>query len=757
MTEADEFYASYADALRGYLATRDEASLAVGHELGRRALRERRSMLDIIERHFELVDSFLENLENSESDGTIREIALQFLLQTLTTLDFASRGFLDRTKRYEQERARAESLAHRDQFRSALVNSLQAGFFVADSNAAVVEINDAFTEITGYPAQGLPYRWPYPWVPDEAAADGRLSRLFRIGHIQYETPIRHRDGHTVWVAMNANAVTDRGAGRNAYVGTVRDITAARAAAERESAVLRLATAVSVAKTVEELLSATLGECRRAVDAQRVVTVQWPPGGGDPAVEAAGEPAVSAWGDLDAVLQQTLQEARGQLPLSVQSVEFAGVPGQSRGIVAVLSGTEDMALWLEFRIPRQVSSEDRLLVAALVGHLGLGLQHVRQFEMARDTSLTLQRAILTPGEPPTGFAVRYEPAVSPLEIGGDWYDVMPITDRQTAIIVGDCVGRGLSAAAVMGQLRSSARALLLTGAEPARVLEQLDSVAALIPNAVCTTAFVAILDAESATLRYSCAGHLPAVLATPEAGMAVLDDARSVPLAVHRNDARPQAAAVLAPGSTLVFYTDGLVERRRESLDDGIARLGAMVAAMTTSTVDSVADAVVHDMAPADGYDDDVALVVYRHPPDPLVIDTDATAGQLREVRHQLAAWLGAANIPATVSADIVTAVNEACENSVEHAYRGRNRGTMHVAATITCAQIQVQVADFGSWKAPPHDPGHRGRGLSLIRALSDRFELDHRGSGTTADMSFRTSAGLADSRPASAPAGVGVA
>src|SRR5947209_9275307 len=123
-------------------------------------------------------------------------------------------------------------------------------------------------------------------------------------------------------------------------------------------------------------------------------------------------------------------------------------------------------------------------------------------------------MLSPTELPPGFAVRYEPAVSPLEIGGDWYDVLRVGDHRIGIIVGDCVGRGLSAAAVMGQLRASARALLLTGAQPARLLEELDSVAELIPNAFCTTVFLAVLNTRTGEFTYSCAGHLPAVLAPP---------------------------------------------------------------------------------------------------------------------------------------------------------------------------------------------------------------------------------------------------
>ena len=731
MTQADEFHVGYAAALRTYLESRREEDLAVGHELGRRALQEDISMLEIIENHFQLVDELAQN-PGSEGAG-----ALAFLLQTLAPLDIATRGFLAGTRRYEEQRARAEDLADRDEFRNALVNSLQEGFFVSDRSGAVVELNDAFTKITGHQAHGLPYRWPHPWLVDEKAARQQLSRLSQENQVQYETPIRHRDGRLVWVAANINRVTTDAADGDVYVGTIRDITAERAFAARESAVLRLATAVSVAKSVSEVLSITLDECRLALDVHRVVAAVWPTNGGDPTIQVAGEKATSTWRQLDPLLRQVLQQARHQLPLTVQPIEWPDAPGLSRGIVAVLTGGGDVALWLELRVPRRVSAEDRLLVTVLVGHLGLAIQHVRQFETARETSLTLQHAMLAPTELPPGFAVRYEPAVPPLEIGGDWYDVLRVGDHRIGIIVGDCVGRGLSAAAVMGQLRSSARALLLTGAEPAKLLEELDSVAELIPDAFCTTVFLAVLDTESGEFFYSCAGHLPAVLAAPRAKPTLLSDARSVPLVVQRKSSRPQSSVVLPPGSTLMLYTDGLVERRDVSLDGGIARVSETVAGGMHLPVDAVADAVLSEMAPPGGYDDDIAIVVYRRPYAPLTIEKVVTADQLTDIRHQLAVWMRAATIPDDRVADIVLAVNEACANSIEHGYRGRKPGRVRVEGENDGARIHLRVIDSGSWKPTPADPGVRGRGLLLIRAVSDWLEMECTPTGTTVDMSFR--------------------
>jgi anti-sigma regulatory factor (Ser/Thr protein kinase) len=339
--------------------------------------------------------------------------------------------------------------------------------------------------------------------------------------------------------------------------------------------------------------------------------------------------------------------------------------------------------------------------------------------------------------PAGFAVRYEPAVLPLEVGGDWHDVLPVDDHCIGVIVGDCVGRGLPAAAVMGQLRSSARALLLTGAQPATLLEQLDSVAALIPGAFCTTVFVAIIDTESGVLRYSNAGHPPAVLAAPQADVTYLTDAHSVPLAVHRDGPRPQWSQRIPAGSTLILYTDGLVERRDVPIDRGIARVGEVLVQTAGLSADEVAEKMLRELAPPNGYDDDVAIVVCQTSHSPLRIENLATADRLNGIRQRLADWLRASAVPEDRIDDIVLGVNEACSNSAEHAYRGRTPGTMTVDATRLDDDVLVTVADAGEWHAPPENPGFRGRGLPLIRAVSDHAEFECTPTGTTVEMTFR--------------------
>ena len=154
-------------------------------------------------------------------------------------------------------------------------------------------------------------------------------------------------------------------------------------------------------------------------------------------------------------------------------------------------------------------------------------------------------------------------------------------------------------------------------------------------------------------------------------------------------------------------------------------------------LDAVPETVVRELAPASGYDDDVAMVIYRHQPTQLRIESDAFAEQLVNVRHRLAAWLRAADVPDALVADIVLVVNEACTNCVEHAYRGHRVGTMLLEASVADGQVRTRVTDSGSWKTPAADPGNSGRGLVLMRALSDAMELHSTPTGTAVDITFR--------------------
>ncbi|MFF0490458.1 SpoIIE family protein phosphatase [Nocardia sp. NPDC004068] len=721
------FREAYANALRLHLDSPSQTTLADGYELGRRALVEGVSILDLTEHHFRL-------LARAGIDDT--ESALEFLLQTLAALDVATRGFLDSTRSYELQRLRAEDLADRDAFRTALVESLQDGFFVADASGTVTEVNSAFGALTGYGAEGLPYKLPHPWaVPEHERYPNLGTEAAR-----FVLPIRHRDGRRLWLAVSTSSVIKPENEERVYVGTIRDVTAEHDAQARDQAVSRLATAVGPATSVAEVLSVGLEELRRATDAETAVVSVWPNRQGPPEQYVSGP--VSDTGDeavsrqvLDARARALLDRVRTQPSRSVFVIPEGGA--SSEGVVAPLGEAGDAALWLRFAAPRVITVADRALFSLLVGHLSLAVQRARNFDQARATSLTLQRAMLGPIELPPRFSVHYEPALPPLEIGGDWYDVVQLRDGTIGVVVGDCVGRGLSAAVVMGQLRTAARALLLRGAGPAQLLAELDTVADQIPGAMCTTVCAAVLDPARGLIRYSNAGHMPPVLAEPDAKGRLLEGGRAVPLATFDTPRRPEATTALAPGSTLVLFTDGLVEQRGVDIDMRFDELADELSGATRDLPREVADAVLSRLRPSGGYDDDVAMVVYRQPPRPLHVDVPAEPLRLSGMRRELTNWLAAAAVPHELAADLVAAANEACSNSIEHAYLGSAPGRVVLTADCTMDNVVIEVADSGVWRPQPEDPGHRGRGIAMMRALSDELTIDHVGIGTRVRMVAR--------------------
>lgn len=734
------FLDDYANALRRQLIAPTQSGLSEGYDLGRRALVEGISLLDLTENHFRVAQS----TPHSTSDEQHAETALEFLLQTLAALDIATRGFLDGTRRYEQQRTRADDLAGRDAFRTALVESLQDGFFVADARGTLVEVNSAFGALTGYGPADVPYPVPHPW----SMPDGPRYPDLGTESQRFVTPIRHRDGRNLWIAVSTSSLLEPENNQQIFVGTIRDVTAEHDAQARDQAASRLATAVGAATSVVEVLAVGLDELRRTVGAATAVVTVWPNQQAAPEVYVSGSDTDTVQARalnsiesvvLDARANALLERARRRPPRSLFAIPEG--TDSSEGIVAPLGETRDAALWLRFAAPRAISAADWTLFSLLIGHLSLAVQRARNFDQARATSLTLQRAMLGPIELPPRFSVHYEPALPPLEIGGDWYDVVPLNDGTIGIVVGDCVGRGLSAAVVMGQLRTAARALLLRGAGPAQLLSELDPVAARIPGAMCTTVCAAVLDPVRGVLRYSSAGHMPPILAEPGETGRLLEGGRSVPLATFEPPSRPEDSTELPPGSTLVLFTDGLVEQRGVDIDDSFAKISEVLAGTAARLPREVADAVLSRLRPAAGYDDDVAMVVYRRPPEPLRIDVPAKADQLAALRRTLKDWLNAAAVPHDLAADLVAAANEACSNSIEHAYRNGAAGTddipnSRVVLTAECdtQTVNIVVMDTGHWKPRAADPGPRGRGIDMMRALTEDLEIDHTETGTRVRM-----------------------
>ncbi|MBO0855063.1 MAG: SpoIIE family protein phosphatase [Nocardia sp.] len=738
------FRRDYAGALAQHLEAPTQATLDEGYELGRRALVEGVSILDLTEHHFRLLDE--QGLIGPtmgapvDSATTARaRAALEFLLQTLAALDVATRGFLDSTRSYELQRVRAQDLADRDAFRAALVESLQDGFFVADAEGTITEVNSAFGALTGYGPATAPYPLPHPWTDSTDAGVTHPS----MGTVaaRFVMPVRHRDGRRIWLAVSTSSLRNPGDDETVYVGTIRDVTAEHDAQARDQAVSRLATAVGAATTVAEVLPVGLEELRRALGAETAVVSMWPNRQTTPELYVSGEVAEpgadSQAPETEAAASRQVIDARARALLDRTRLRphrtMTAIPegaSSSEGIVAPLGEFGDAALWIRFAAPRAITADDWSLCSLLIGHLSVAVQRARNFDQARSTSLTLQRAMLGPIDLPPGFAVHYEPALPPLEIGGDWYDVVGLRDGMLGIVVGDCVGRGLSAAVVMGQLRTAAQALLLRGAGPAQLLSELDAVAARIPGAMCTTVCAAILDPVRGLIRYSSAGHMPPVLAAPGRTGRLLDGGRAVPLATFDVPRRPEATTAIEPGSTLVLFTDGLVEQRGIDIDIRFEQLADELAGVAPYPPHAVADAVLSRLRPDIGYDDDIAMVVYRQPPSPLRMDIPAEPLRLAPLRRELTSWLAAAAVDDELAADLVSAANEACTNSIEHAYPPGSCGGVVVTAECARGRVTIDVVDNGVWRPQPADPGTRGRGLAMMRALTSEVDIEHDDDGT---------------------------
>ncbi len=241
---------------------------------------------------------------------------------------------------------------------------------------------------------------------------------------------------------------------------------------------------------------------------------------------------------------------------------------------------------------------------------------------RRTALTLQRSLLPAWiNPPAELAVatRYFPGAEEAEVGGDWYDVIPLGPGRTALVIGDVMGRGLRAATFMGQVRTAVRAYARQDLRPKEILALLDGVVADLGDTEIVTCAYAVFDAGRGTLTYASAGHLPLLTVDRNHKARRLDHEAGLPLGVGASSAAPARTApehvvALPEETTVAFYTDGLVENRRRDVDAGIDALVDALAQASGSSLEGLCDQVIDALRPPGGYDDDVALLLARSLP-----------------------------------------------------------------------------------------------------------------------------------------------
>lgn len=395
----------------------------------------------------------------------------------------------------------------------------------------------------------------------------------------------------------------------------------------------------------------------------------------------------------------------------------------------------------------LDEEYRRFLDLVARQVGAAITDARSLQAQRDIAQTLQHSLLPARVPDLArlaIATSYRPAGRYSQAGGDWYDIIPLDADQVAIAVGDVVGSGTTAAAVMGQLRSALAAALIGFRSPSRALELLSRYTERVEGAVASTALCLVVNTRTGVLRWAAAGHPPPVLLDPRGpvdGATFLRGGRGPVLGHHRAPGAltyPEATATMAPGCTVVLYTDGLVERRGEHVDRSLDRLLQVLGPAASAPIGGLLDLVQSRLLGAREPADDVAIVAARLMPAPLRARLPATPEQLAGIRGRVRRWADEAGLSKRSVQDLQLALGEALANSIEHAYPPDAPGELgYRIEHAGRGAFGVEVVDEGRWRSRSVVDSTRGRGLFMIRALADDVVVDGTDRGTTVRFTVR--------------------
>ncbi|HEY7454333.1 MAG TPA: SpoIIE family protein phosphatase [Thermoleophilaceae bacterium] len=443
------------------------------------------------------------------------------------------------------------------------------------------------------------------------------------------------------------------------------------------------------------------------------------------------PGATAPGEEPEGEEFAAQVADSREAMLAREGSLVGVPLLAEGEVTgvLVAGAEP---------PREFSGEDLTLLRLAAERVGLAIAHARLYEREHRIAETLQRSLLPerlPDLPGLDVAARYLPAASESEVGGDWYDVIPISGGAVGLVMGDVAGKGLAGASMVGRLRSALRAYALEGHDAARVVERLNRLLWTEgEDTQMATMLYVIVDPGANMVRWVNAGHPPPLVV--EGGEArYLRGAASVPLGVLPFPTYEEVSAELEPGSSVLLYTDGLVERPGEHIDTGLDELAACVAEAPQEP-EGLLDHILETLVPPGGAPDDVALLTLHNlpVPDRFALEFPAEPESLAPIRSLLRRWLGHAGADELEVAEIITACGEAATNAIEHAGTG-NGSRFELSASRDGQDIELAIRDRGAWRRERDDD--HGRGLELMRTLMDTVAIDPGAQGTTVSLRRR--------------------
>lgn len=539
--------------------------------------------------------------------------------------------------------------------RDRAVLATDVSFTISDPSLPdnpLIWVNPAFTRITGYEfgeAVGRNCRFLQGPVSDPRVVADMRRALEEQDSITTTVVNYRKDGTAFWNEVSMSPVFD-GEGRlTNFVGVQADVTA-RVAAEREReaayeaaerAQARLATLADVSAElsatldVTEALNRLAGQLVPAVadwcavdlveadgvrrvaavhrDPERTATLREVPpvhraNAAVARVLATGRPEL--FEELD---DDGLQRVGGP-PERVAMLREVGVRS---GLVVPLRARGRVLGTLSLGISdgdRRYDDGDLQLVSDIGRRAGLAIENARLYSREHDVAVALQRSMLptVPAVPGLEISAHYFAGSDTADVGGDWYDVVPLPDGTIGLAIGDVMGHDLIAAAAMGQLRSVLRSYAWEGHHPAEVLDRLDRLVQGLGMAQLATCVYGRLEPveEGAVLRYANAGHLPPVVQGPDGRVQVLDAGKSVLIGASGTADRSDASAVIDRGSTLLLYTDGLVEDRDTDIEAGIARLCALVEAHDPALgVDALCDRLLEELVSGPRTDDAAVIAV----------------------------------------------------------------------------------------------------------------------------------------------------
>jgi GAF domain-containing protein/anti-sigma regulatory factor (Ser/Thr protein kinase) len=405
-------------------------------------------------------------------------------------------------------------------------------------------------------------------------------------------------------------------------------------------------------------------------------------------------------------------------------------------------------------PGALTSDVRRLLAIAVSLGGAAFERAAAYDLDHHIAETLQRHLLTEPVltlPGLSWAARYAPGNVELTAGGDWYDIIELPNGRVALVVGDIVGHGIVAAAAMGQLRSATRALAVRE-DPAGVLEALDAYVSTTGQGHLSSMAYVVLDPATRTAEYAIAGHPPPLQRAPDGSTVFVEEAHGPLLGIAEAGSRRSVVRSVEPGSTFVLYTDGLIERRGECIDDGMARLAGIARdAEQALHPEALFDRLLEQLDVGGGAPDDITLLVLRF--EPVTGHREQTfparLEMLRVIRTELRSWLEANDLDASAISDIVLACDEACAHAVEHGASSGGSDTIDLTLSADERGVVLSITDSGPYVesgAVEEDlPG-----VQIMYALMHDVQMSSGERGTTVTMTRQRSARRALTHPVDA-------